>query len=528
MNCGKPVVVVLILHLAPAVLAQWTPEQMGDVQPFGADQRVVGTHYFYWYDHPGEHFRSGDGHDTLQDHFPEPDRVSYHDPAWHATQVEDCADAGIDFILPVYWGVVDRYSLPGVSFSVHGLGPLCQALDTQQKAKQPTPKVGLFYDTTTLLPGYHGASENLDLRKDRGQDIFYRTIRDFFYRVPPRHWATLEGRPIVVLYVSAFAGAHDQTVFDETYRRFARDFHGRRPYIIRDDSWSAVTDGTTAWGAALNGPQVFGQVGQIGPGYNDLAVPGRNTPIRDREDGRFYRSSWNEVLNRDVRIVLIETWNEMHEGTSICHSREYGRQYIALTRQYADLFHQGKRADESIPLRYPKSRPRPPSDIGREFRDATQVTSTFGSEGVDSGLWLLREVTDGTVRDQTLGGREGVGTDHPQAGYLYFNVADPYLWEGNQAVLVEFTYWDEGFEALVPQYDSWDAEATLDGAYKSAPAIRCGHQGGWKTSKVKVSDARFANRQNGGADFRLAAQGGRIAVSSIRLWKEEHAGAGTE
>jgi hypothetical protein len=39
-------------------------------------------------------------------------------------------------------------------------------------------------------------------------------------------------------------------------------------------------------------------------------------------------------------MVVIETWNEFHEGTDIADSREYGRQYLELTRKYVDQFKQ--------------------------------------------------------------------------------------------------------------------------------------------------------------------------------------------
>ncbi|MEJ7640242.1 MAG: hypothetical protein WKF75_20315 [Singulisphaera sp.] len=38
-------------------------------------------------------------------------------------------------------------------------------------------------------------------------------------------------------------------------------------------------------------------------------------------------------------MVHIETWNEYHEATNIAESREYGRQYLEMTRDYAARFH---------------------------------------------------------------------------------------------------------------------------------------------------------------------------------------------
>ena len=96
-------------------------------------------------------------------------------------------------------------------------------------------------------------------------------------------------------------------------------------------------DNLYAWGAALAGPNFHG-VAAIGPGYDDHAVPGRTTPKREREKGEFYIDSWKQALASGKNIIVIETWNELHEGTDICETEEYGRQYIELTAQFSSQF----------------------------------------------------------------------------------------------------------------------------------------------------------------------------------------------
>ena len=235
--------------IASSAIAQsfepaWNPAQIQQADTFRSDQRIVGTHYFYWYDYPAMHFFDDGAHtdDALQDHFPWPESVSYNSTAWHAKQLDDCVAAGIDFIIPVYWGAVDNYfSYPNV-FSIQGLGPLQRAMADRRREGKPSPKIGLFYDTSTLLPGVRGVrgrSEEYDLATAEGKDIFYRTIRDFFYQIEPQNWACIDGRPLVVLYSSAFAAHHDQSTIDYVYEQFQKDFHGRRPYVIKDNSEDA-------------------------------------------------------------------------------------------------------------------------------------------------------------------------------------------------------------------------------------------------------------------------------------------------
>ncbi len=503
--------------------SQWIPSDIAKVDSFSSTQKILGTHYFYWYDFPNQHFfdNAAQTDDALQDHFPEAESVSYNSIEWHEKQLEDCTAAGIDFILPVYWGVVDNYFHPGVSFSVFGLGALQTAIERRERDGQSSPKIGLFYDTSTLLPEIRGekTTDRYDLRTEEGKDLFYRTIRDFFYMIHPKHWACIDGRPIVVLYGSGFAKDHDESTSKYVYDHFTKDFVGIRPYIIRDSSWNFSSEGVTQWGAALNGPHFFQRVAQIGPGYCDAAVPGRKTPIRDREDGNFYRWSWNQVLNSSSSIVLLETWNEMHEGTDICESREYGRLYIDLTRNYVDLWKQGVKGTENIELEHPDLLPPPPSSEGSEYRDAASVSITLGSDGVSKGIQLVIGNEDGPVENRELGGNPCTST--PTAGhtYMYFSVVDPFYYDQQQPLVLEYTAWDDGNQYHLLQYDSFDSSATLDGAYKDAKSIPCGKTQGWVTHRIDLTDARFVNRQNRGADFRFCVVGGWLAIQDVTLKK---------
>ena len=180
-------------------------EKLNKVQSYQADQPLVGTHFFYWYDIKSKaHFVNHDGSDALTDHPVHSEGYSYKSAAWWKRELLDVMAAEIDFILPVYWGCPDAYD----SWSFVGLPPLVQAWEELVREGKQPPRVGLFYDTSTLLKQHAFAEpreQNVDLRTDEGKDIFYRTIRDFFCLVPPRHWAMLDGRPLIQLYGSAFA-----------------------------------------------------------------------------------------------------------------------------------------------------------------------------------------------------------------------------------------------------------------------------------------------------------------------------------
>ncbi|MFH1748619.1 MAG: DUF5010 domain-containing protein [Planctomycetota bacterium] len=508
---------------------------------FTADDAVVATHYFYWYRWPDKHFFDDAERtdDVLRHHFPDHREVSYESTAWHRRQMEDMQAAGIDVVLCIYWGAPENYAAPGLNFSVQGIPPLVAALDELARAGD-TPRVAMFYDTSTLLGvnafGKAGAP-NVDLRTPVGRDIFYRTIRDFYRLVPPRHWACLDGRPIVQLYNSVFAAGHDQGVIDYVYEQFAKDFAGKRPFIISGPSWSLETDARTGWGAALNGPIMGTGIVQVGPGYDDSPVPGRTTPTRDRLDGGFYAASWLLALQARPRMVIIETWSELHEGTGICESLEDGRKYIELTRHFSDLYkaRQMPSGDDWAGALRLLLNARNSQRGGREFASHLTLEMRVEPDGevVERGLRLCRDVGDGLFHVKHTGEMACVqtrrgATDHR---YLYFDIADPYYYDHSGTLTLKFEYFDESHTPILVQYDS--AYETLDTARRrqgqAGTLADCYHEhpqpvarGGtktWKTATVMLSSARCANRQNGAADFRLASIGSDLTVRRVSVTK---------
>ena len=159
-------------------------------------------------------------------------------------------------MLPDYWGEPGQYDrrvapAPELNlFATQGLPPMIQALQQLDAEGHPL-KIGLFLDTTIL--------NDEDLTTDRGKQIFYASIRDYYSRIPPRLWAAIGGQPVIWLYDAQRVGAFDQSTFDYVYEHFAQDFGGLRPFIVREDQWYTEraptnrvipTEGVYGWGAA--------------------------------------------------------------------------------------------------------------------------------------------------------------------------------------------------------------------------------------------------------------------------------------
>ncbi len=484
------------------------------------DEKLVTTYFFYWYhENPGE----------MSDHpwLPAGTPLWWRSLPWYTFNLRRMSEAGIDVVLPVYWGFphsAARYNY----WSNEGLELLVQAAQQMAAAGETPPKIGMFYDTVTLTmnpvtydydqhryvrcsyravqflsdshfvircytvllnrtpdlfeleegvlalgwggitrrefiggildsPAYgalivsdtefvndtfelilgrepdstgylywldfltgggsrdamlqfvdesYEASLNpgLDITAAEPHGFFWRTVRDFFDMVPDELRATVDGRPLIQLYASHFAGNYNQWSIDQLEEQFQLQF-GVAPYIVREASWNVDTDSRYQWGAALNGPRLL-ETAAVGPGYDDSSV--RYPPsYRDREGGRYYRQSWEAAIASGVPMIAIETWNEFYEGTDVCDSAEYNDQFINLTRHYSALY-----KGESSPITTPglvagpgPGLTNPP--LVRTFppqQDATH-TSEFTAYGAPShGVNVSCGDVDGNQVDEVLTG----------------------------------------------------------------------------------------------------------------------------
>jgi hypothetical protein len=101
--------------------------------------------------------------------------------------------------------------------------------------------------------------------------------------------------------------------------------------------------------------------------------------------------------------------------------------------------------------------------------------------------------------------------------FIYFAVADAYLREPKGPVEVAVEYLDEGTAPFGLDYDSTDETAPIKGAFRSAEPCRRTGTGQWQTHVFLLPDARLANREHLGADFRLWAQQEDLRVRRVEV-----------
>jgi len=483
---------------SPSATATPTPSRPATPVPTPAPPRYVVAEFFYWYDSvTGAHMNRDD---PLSLHPPARLPFGWREPDWFERELGDMIEVGVDIAACGYW--------PGERWSSAGLANLVVALERLVADGREPPKVAMFYETAPMA--------GLDLRRTRDLATFYRPIHDFHAAVPDRFWARIDGRPVIWFYdVASPAIRRDQDALDGLRFTFEAEF-GERPYLVLDRSWveddSVTGDATYTWGVAFRGFQPRDSVAGAGPGYDDHLLPSRRGReiIVPRDEGAWYRRHLYYALASGRDILWLETWNEHHEATNINETREYGRTYLDITRDYIAMF---------------KRRMVPSRPAGGPYAAATSVDAVLaGSRGTWEGLRMLESPGDGRWKALEVAGSAARTTTGKEPGrYLYFDIDDDFAYfDAPVTVSIEVEFLDRGGGTLVLDYDDYvpGAPDRLYDHYRPVELAAIGETGIWRTAEITLCDVRFANGQNAGADFRVWAGEGRdLVVRAVSVTK---------
>lgn len=135
-----------------------------------------------------------------------------------------------------------------------------------------------------------------------------------------------------------------------------------------------------------------------------------------------------------------------------------------------------------------------------------RVSVELGETNVEDGV-LPVAVYDGDTAPMIVGGRNCRGPVDPGSDlFMYFNVNDGFTSKGfHSNLFVTIDYYDGAGGPLVLQYDAVDGIT-----YKPAGQIALAGTDTWRQARFHLTDAWFGNRQNEGADFRIANSSGTL------------------
>ncbi|HLI37195.1 MAG TPA: GH92 family glycosyl hydrolase [Streptosporangiaceae bacterium] len=151
--------------------------------------------------------------------------------------------------------------------------------------------------------------------------------------------------------------------------------------------------------------------------------------------------------------------------------------------------------------------------------DTATTCTTLGATNTDHGLQQVEFSGDGVttpVTEDGLSGRETV-QEVPDDLNMYFLIDPRIASDGDFTATFTITYYDTGTSTWTLQYDSANPSGgPVNGAYTAALTVANHNTGTWQTATVTVHDARFAERENGSTDFRIASPG-PVTVHSVQV-----------
>lgn len=165
----------------------------------------------------------------------------------------------------------------------------------------------------------------------------WKVIRD---QVDPNHQALWIAEGIDWTYLRVFDGLHLYSI-------------GWAPNVFGEDA---------KWPKRVKS---FGSdklwVATVMPGNDDRKTHRPDSYVRDRENGNFYRQTWQAAMATNPEWIIITSWNEWVEGTMIEPSVTYGNLYLDITREFASKFKSGLPAPSptASPLPKPTGAPAP-------------------------------------------------------------------------------------------------------------------------------------------------------------------------
>jgi hypothetical protein len=136
-----------------------------------------------------------------------------------------------------------------------------------------------------------------------------------------------EANPYIIVDFGGFEGKIDG--FLDCFQDCIDGIHVYNPTDYSEDPSHVLDIYNSASEFAHSRNMTF--VATVVPGFNNTAVQTKSHVI-DRRDGSYYSLYWLIARACSPDGYAITSFNEWHEGTEIEPSREYGHQYIYLTR----------------------------------------------------------------------------------------------------------------------------------------------------------------------------------------------------
>ncbi len=302
------------------------------------------------------------------------------------------------------------------------------------------------------------------------------------------------------------AGLHDAYIPWQGY------YSGSNSYTKDENTLNGVTDHI---------PHVF-------PGFSWTHLQDdSNAASQDRQGGEFYWRMLSDAVNEtDAPWLFIGMFDEYDEATNLIPASDdpplpdTDAQGIPLVFQTSDPLPndwwmnltgaakqalQGKTMiNDIIPL---ESELENRSNLGGSANWLVSSEDRLSiNETVDSQVQTLPFTVDG----------ETFQAAYSTSPYLYYQVDDSFLFQeaDGRDVTILVDYLDTSTGTFRLDYESTEQ------VYENTEEVLLSGSGEWRTHRFEISNAHFANGQNGFSDFRIHKSGGNLFVRGVSVAKE--------
>jgi len=226
---------------------------------------------------------------------------------WARTELTQMQRAGIEVALTQV-GLPESAVAP---LEDKGLTVLVAALREMQAERQPILPLALWLETKGLKP---------DLATPEGQSALYAAVVRWFAQVPAELRATVRvgGVSVYPVFLSDSTGlvnANTPGWTEALRQRFAAEF-------------GALTGGVSL---------AFVGSGFAGALPYESISPGSQEPLVPRKNGETYFMAWEKARKAGAPWIVLDSWNDFTRATELAPSRQYGDQYVELTRRLSLL-----------------------------------------------------------------------------------------------------------------------------------------------------------------------------------------------
>ncbi len=297
-------------------------------------------------------------------------------PEWNEWELRGMIRAGVDVVMPDYW----NNGLPGTNESsqaalaalVSARQSLVTKASLEADAREPAtphppetygqrlvPRIAMFFDTTAMRnlwmwnrsmtvygddthSGEFADGPFADLNDPYWQNEFWRCIDRFYSMVNETHSFIWNGSCVVWLYGGDHFFDVGTTVLQYCKAKFLDTYNRTLLFGGHSDWEKAGIDAICDWGACYSPkyPAVKGiPAAAVSPGFYNIGALSVQTPRYIPRDAGRYAGEWQRAMDLGAVWIHIETWNELHEGTGVGWTQEYGFQWIDETAKATRSFH---------------------------------------------------------------------------------------------------------------------------------------------------------------------------------------------